>query len=71
MAFDDVVTGGSGFTSGSVATSKYAGYTAGGGWDEVLATAIEVGIGGSDGSLELNLLSIIRAKYRNFSMLAS
>ena len=42
-----------------------------GGWDEVPAATARVGIGGSNGSLGVNLLSMIKAKYRSSSMLGS
>ena len=82
MAFNGIAIGGSGSASGSVATSEAdgcgaggsgcaAGGSAGGGLDEMPTTAARVGIGGLDGSLGVNLLSIIRAKYRNSSMLVS
>ena len=72
LAFDGVATAGSDSASGSVATSGSAScgadgssYPAGGS-----ATA-EVGIGGSDGSLGFDLLSMIKAKHRSSSMLVS
>ena len=71
LAFDGVAIKGSGSVATSEAAGCSAGGLAGGGWDEVLAVAAGVGIGGSDGSLGVNLLSIIRAKYRNSSMLVS
>ena len=82
MAFDGVATENSGFDSGSVATFEIPGCGAGGSgcaaggsapghWDEVSAVAARVGIRGSDGSLGINLLSMIKAKYKSYSMLAS
>ena len=76
LAFDGVATEGSGSALRFVATSETVGCggsdSAASGWDEVLAAAAAgVGIGGSDGSLWVNLLNTMKAKYRSSSMLAS
>ena len=82
LPFDGVATEGLGFASESIATSETIGYgvggfgraaggSAGGFWDEVLAATAKVGIGGSDGSLGLIFLSMIREKYKSSSMLVS
>ena len=77
---EDVAAAGSGSASGdSVATSGTASSVGGAGVDAVAigvavgtaATDASVGIRGSTKSEELMRLSMMRAKYSNFSMLCS